>query len=274
MPINISISGVDLLAKLNVPELYMSALHDAGIGIVIGLSVLKFHKEGVVLGAVTIDKNLVVEVVKGDGPLSGKVVQQALNMKKQLEKIIMDITSIESPSGLHNPFADKPDAVLVEAAGVVVAGALMDEVTEGLDAAPAVSPVTEGWGIYSQSKMQTGERVPMMGATKLYQPVFSTSDSSRYFLVAGHEHLRVAARYIKSKLSVRIEGDVQGIKQRLMDIGIGADAAKMAKNYASIHVESVDEFIAAKALGAILVGLDCGSLLPLPSIGVLMGKGS
>lgn len=126
--------------------------------------------------------------------------------------------------------------------------------------------------MYPTTKMQDGLRVRLTKATRLYQPVFSTGDDSRYFMVAGVDHLRVAARYLKGKLSIRIEGNVQAIAQRLEDIGIATD--HLPKHYASIHLGSINEFVAAKALGAILVGLDCGSYLPMPSMSTLKDKGA
>ncbi len=276
MPINISISGVELLKALEITAKSQADLEAAGIEVIVGLDVVKFRtKTGEVVGAVPMGKALVLAVVSGK--ISGLAMKVA-KAKKMIEHLIAKVVQGDDmESELHNPFmfSDSDKAAIAaapDAASLVVAPATPNPVTPPEKSYTASTTLPDGWSVYPAGNMDSGNRVRLMKATMLYQPVFSTSDDSRYFMVAGVDHLRIAARYRKGRLSVRIEGDVQAIKQRLEDIGIDTD--KLANNYASMHLEAIDEFVAAKALGAVLVGLDCGSHLPLPSLGVLMGKGA
>jgi hypothetical protein len=150
-----------------------------------------------------------------------------------------------------------------EAAGKLPAPAVPD--------APEKAHSLGWWPMYDISKLQTGEKMQLCDATHLYQPVRGSSGSSRYFMVAGDDDLRVAARYSSTgSLSIRIEGPHwKKHVVRLNQIGFATNA----QEYCSLHLTVTDEVLAAKCLGAVLLGLGLEYKTPLPKLALIKDKG-
>jgi hypothetical protein len=109
------------------------------------------------------------------------------------------------------------------------------------------------WSEFDLTQLKTAPTVKLRNADRLYQPVDGSSPGSRYYLVAGNADLRVAARYSSASLSVRIEGPkFSTYAGAIAKCGL---TVKGSKNYASIHLSVSDDLLAAKTLGAILLGL-------------------
>ncbi len=124
------------------------------------------------------------------------------------------------------------------------------------------------WAMYDLTKIKTDPVVDLRDATKMYQPVKGTSGGSRYFVVAGNDDLRVAARYKNDTLSVRIEGPkwekhIASIK------ACGFDLKDQKKNYCSVHLAVPEQVLAQKTLGAVLLGLGIPLDTPIPNLNVI-----
>ena len=113
--------------------------------------------------------------------------------------------------------------------------------------------------------------VPLSEANQMYQPVRGSSSGSRYFLVGANDDLRVACRYISKSLSIRIEGPGYAKhKDRIHACGVTGGKS----DYASIHLNVDDHITAAKALGAVLLGIGITLETPLPDLMLLHNKGT
>jgi hypothetical protein len=106
--------------------------------------------------------------------------------------------------------------------------------------------------------------VKLRNATKMYQLVGGSEGSSRYVVVAMTDELKVAARHRNSMLSLRVEGPgIAKHKARLTQAGF----SKFGTDYASVHLAtSGDKLLAAKALGAVLLGLQMNLSTPWPDV--------
>ena len=127
-------------------------------------------------------------------------------------------------------------------------------------------------GVFPLSEIKTTKALPLVFATKLYQPVKGSSKGSRYFVAGISPELRVAARYQGGSLSVRVEGENWEAHKSLVD-DVGLDLANKG-NYASAHMPINDPVLAAKTLGCILAGLSVKGVqfaTPMPSFQVLAG---
>lgn len=137
-----------------------------------------------------------------------------------------------------------------------------------------VETVSSGkWPCFQLDSMLTAPTVKLREATAMYQPVLGTSGTSRYFVVAANKDLRVAARYTGASLSIRIEGP-NWTKHLSAIQANGFDKASKEKDYASIHLTIGDETLAAKTLGAVLMGLGLSYETPLPVMKLIAGKGN
>src|SRR5690606_14300365 len=100
-------------------------------------------------------------------------------------------------------------------------------------------------------------------------PVKGTSKSSRYYVVAANDDIRIAARYQAASLSIRIEGPNWAKHTEAMtECGLKADNAQQ---YASMHLTAPDDTVAAKTLGAVLMGLGIPLVTHVPDITRIKG---
>jgi hypothetical protein len=142
-----------------------------------------------------------------------------------------------------------------------------------LDVISAKSKKAEGitWGSYDITKLTTGPRVKLFDAKCMYQPVSGTSSTSRYYLVAGNDEVRVAARYASTGLSIRIEGPkFDKNKAAMIELGLKVQESS-GTPYASLHLSLNNDLLAAKTLGAILLGLGFKYDTPFPDIKSIKG---
>jgi hypothetical protein len=129
-------------------------------------------------------------------------------------------------------------------------------------------------GVFPASEMLKAAPVTLRDATRLYQPVKSTSPGSRYYVVALRDDLKIAARAKASNdLSVRVEGSgLTMYSDRLTDMGFKIADDNYNKPYASIHMHPNDSHMSSRALGSLLCGLGIEFLTPLPSFAMIAGK--
>lgn len=116
--------------------------------------------------------------------------------------------------------------------------------------------------VFHQSAMSSAPTVPLIHATKLYQPVDGTSSGSRYYVVAIHPECKMAARYKNGKLSVRLEGAMAG--KVAGSIGAGAGGS-----HYSTHL-SVPPHEVLKVLGSMISAVDLEWVTPSPKLGYVV----
>ena len=108
------------------------------------------------------------------------------------------------------------------------------------------------WGTFNPNDMWIAKTKDLIEARALYTPVHGTSPTSRYFLIAASEGLRVAARWNNAGLSMRVEGkDLVALDSDLTNAGF----EKKGEAHWSIHVKGGDTMI-RKTVGAMLFALN------------------
>lgn len=116
-------------------------------------------------------------------------------------------------------------------------------------------------------------KVKLSEAGTMYQPVKSSSESSTYHLIgATVGGLKFAARRNEQSLSIRVEGPVAEHKVHL--IAAGFNESYISKGYTSVHFHGVDDLMAARALGAVLLGTEQTFTTPIPDLSFISGKGA
>jgi hypothetical protein len=148
----------------------------------------------------------------------------------------------------------------------------LEKLQAGLKAQPIAKPVgpdpASKWPVRSVKEMKTMPTVKLRDAYGLYQPVQGTSAGSRYYVVAGNDELKVAARWVGGSLSIRIEGPK--INQHAAKVAAVFGAVHAKQLYASLHLDvGNDPVLANKALGAVLLGLGVPFDTPFPNAAVL-----
>jgi len=247
-----NMNAMGLLAAVQVDATLLEWLKSTEFGVNLTATALKFTSptdNSHVVGQVPVTPTTLQKI-------SNKSIStvERLSLKKAIEQVLMSLQS--------GDFAPKT--------AVPGMGAL-DMLPPTIPVAPpVVSPKGVGfWPMYDLDKMQHGAKVQLADATKMYQPVNASSAGSRYFVIGGNDALRVAARYKGSKLSIRIEGP----QFKKYAENIGAVGLALNGDYASVHVEVSDDTIAAKVMGAILLGLGVPLTSPMPDIKAIKGKG-
>lgn len=148
---------------------------------------------------------------------------------------------------------------------------LSDETVAELSAI-ADAPKKKGmWLPFPEEQMTKAPLIKLRDANQMYQPVLGTSAGSRYYVVAANADIRVAARYLPGKLSVRIEGTGLAKYQKAIS-GAGIDVHS-GKDYASVHLQvGTDPVLANKTLGAVLLGLGIELDTPFPQLQKIANK--
>ncbi len=116
------------------------------------------------------------------------------------------------------------------------------------------------------------DQVQLAQATKLYQPVNGTSETSTYHCVGLAGDFKFAARRKGKDLSIRVEGPIAKWKTQLITAGFNSEYAEAGK-YTSVHFSNIDDVTAARALGAVLAGTGLKFQSPLPSLDLIEGAG-
>lgn len=158
----------------------------------------------------------------------------------------------------------------------VVAGVVQQKVEATATAMKQVGEAAKqaalAWEVFDLKLLQSSPAVKLRDATKMYQPVYGTSNGSRYFVVGGNDDIRVAAKYKGGSLSIRVEGP--NWEKHLSNIqNVGFGKADVSAGYASLHLSVSDDLVAAKALGAVLLGLGVQLDTPLPNVKLIKGLG-
>lgn len=131
------------------------------------------------------------------------------------------------------------------------------------------APTVQAWAEFPEAQKKTASPVKLRDATMMYQPVRGTSNSSRYYVVGANKDLRIAARLQGDALSVRAEGPGWGKYKGALSLA-GFQKVEDANQYASLHLNvGPNAVMAAKTLGAVLMGLGVKLETPLPELSKL-----
>lgn len=131
------------------------------------------------------------------------------------------------------------------------------------------APKAQAWAEFPEAQMKTASLVKLRDATMMYQPVRGTSNSSRYYVIGANKDLRIAARLQGDALSVRVEGPGWGKYKGALTLA-GFQKVEDSNQYASLHLNvGQNAVLAAKTLGAILMGLGVKLETPLPELSKL-----
>lgn len=286
MPITIKTkadNASSVLAKLGVPAGLISDMQTAKVVCAIENGGFQFTPEGQKAPVTTVP----VKLTQMQQLLAGKLGQSVQDlMKSQLsDAIVKAVATVgmeavqAKPGGtldkLKQGVKDAGEASAIAAEAMKGLHAPLSDIAKnvGLDLGKdkdtsVVIPVTKDWPLFDIAKIKTAATVQLRDATKMYQPVKGTSGGSRYFMVAANKDVRVGCRYRDDTLSVRIEGEGWGkYAKKLSDCGF--DNVDPKKQYASLHLSVANKVVAAKALGAILLGMGIPLETPLPDIEVV-----
>lgn len=148
--------------------------------------------------------------------------------------------------------------------------------TSGPGPAPPAPVVVVGgkWEYCTVEEMVSADLTPLRDASKMYQPVKGSTAGKRYYCIALSATLRAGVAYDGSELSVRIEGP--NFVDHFDAIKVMFITAIKAKGYGSLHFGVTDTAQAARALGAILMGVATATNAPwetpLPVLEFVKGK--
>jgi hypothetical protein len=127
-------------------------------------------------------------------------------------------------------------------------------------------------------EIASGASVLLANASKMYQPVKSTSGGSKYHTIGIGQNLRVAARYKSKTLSIRIEADDTDTFQSLKKVIEKSAAfkpgyASVKANYASMHMTVPQTDLADMAMAAVLSAMPDTFKTPLPTTAFFAAHG-
>lgn len=265
MPVTVkhSMNGLAAIKKIGIPQSLFDWLHASNVGV--KLSATKFQ--------------FIVPIKDGGDPMEFDVTVTLDQLQKLNAGTISSIEKIKLGKELANTIQQIKEQYgdLIEMSGEAKAapvggalGSLPPIKQQPASASTVASKASSGkWSAFDLSKMKTAPQVKLRDANQMYQPVHGTSPGSRYYVVAGSDDLRVAARYTTGTLSVRIEGPK--LAQHSASIKAGGFELKAAKDYASVHLSVDNDQLAAKTLGAILMGLGVPLDTTLPNLNVIKG---
>lgn len=263
-----SMNGLAAIKKIGIPQVLFDWLHGSGIGV--KLSATKFQ--------------FLVALKDGGDPLEFSVPVTLDQLQKLNAGTLSSLDKIKIGKELSNAIQiikdDYSDLIAVgdpsmdiKVGAAVGAMGNLPPLKQGVSKTPAPGqqkPASVGkWSSFDLSKMKTAPVTQLRYADKMYQPVMGTSPGSRYYVVAGSDDLRVAARYSSGTLSVRIEGPK--LQQHTASIKAGGFEVKSGKEYASVHLSVDTDQLAAKTLGAILMGLGVPLETTLPNLNIIKG---
>lgn len=154
----------------------------------------------------------------------------------------------------------------------------LEEAVEGMVAdtffedTPMIAPEKAAPMPFPTAINPEANKVKLIDAKYLYQPVCGTSESSTYFCVGISGPLRFGARRQGEAISIRVEGPVNDYSSQL--IAAGFSEGYLSKGYTSVHFHGVTDLVAQRALGAVLSGSGLAFETPMPQVSVFAQEGS
>lgn len=259
----------NFFTKLGINPLLVSQMQATGIETQLGFFDLRFVKNGSSLAHVKLVRST-NEIMKGLPSFS-----EMDAIRKSVEsglKLALD----NAPAGLSdaqkNALLDK---VLAESKGKVSAGTPASAGQTAADFDKVISQmhaVAEGMKVTPTKVVKAAvadilskPTVALKDAEMMYQPVRGTDPSSRYFVIAMNERVKVAARVANGKVSVRVEGALTA--EELNGL-LGSGLTNHEGKYLSAHF-TYGNVNPNRVIGAVLLGCGVDFTTPLPDLSLI-----
>lgn len=247
-----SMNGLLLIKKIGIPQPLYDWLESAEhVEVKLSDNAVKFTVNGEVMHNVPVTLAFLQDLKAGKANISMKA-QLSVHIALAIKDLMTQngefaVPEELEPTGHEDGFVKKLPKLVIKS-----------------KSAPAPAPVPAGkWAPLTLNEMKHQPPVMLKNATRMYQPVLGTSGGSRYYVVAANDQMRIAARYLSGKLSIRIEGPEW--MKHLNAIQATGFEPQQSKGYASVHLAVPDVMMARKSLGAILGGLGVTLETPLPN---------
>ena len=138
-----------------------------------------------------------------------------------------------------------------------------------------LQPDSGTWGVFTLKYIMDAETVNLRDASQVFSPVKATDSTSRYFLMAAADSVKLGMRWLNGRLSVRVEGKallLTWFQKHLTEIGF----TQVSKKYASFHVDlpKGDAVTARKTFGSIHASVWNDWRTRTPDILSIQNKGS
>lgn len=262
-------NGIAALKKLGLDESFLKAL-EASVDVKLTAAAFEFKVNGKPAGVAPVTLDQLMALNAGSLPNAEKE-----KLKHKVKAVAASALALSIDVGIQQikesdltvmavDLAQKhPDAPVVKAKGALGKLPILKK--------PQPEKVASAWPLFDLKSLKTAPMVKLRDATMMYQPVFGTSKGSRYFLVGANSEVKIAARLSGSSLSVRIEGP--GWKKYKGNVELaGFSTVSSEKDYASVHLDvGNDKVMAAKTLGAVIMGLGLKLETPIPDLSVVAG---
>jgi hypothetical protein len=109
--------------------------------------------------------------------------------------------------------------------------------------------------------------IALRDATSMYQRVKGTSAHAVYVVVAVNEDVRVAAKVVGTKVSMRVEGNITpAVTTKMLSHGFSSNGV-----YMSAHYSCPENVTPDKVIGSVLVGCGLQFDTPIPIIEIVRG---
>ena len=289
MAVTMMSSNYAFLEKLGIPAELIAKIKQSGLNVALGFTEFKLlNKQGATVASYTFPQGVkTTDVMKGtvDGKMLDFIKSGIMNV------LVAPVVVGEAESvPLAQLFKAKELEVTVEGLSeaeieklfpgtkVKISGLpekksvfkpLSEAIEQDSQLAGQIMSKPQKAGVpakLSATEVLKMEAVPLAQATMLYQPVRGTDKSSRYFVVAMNDDIRVAARIKGASVSMRVEGNItQAVRQALVNDNMKFDDKG---KYLSRHL-SADKATPEKIVGATLMGSGIAFDTPLPSMEVI-----
>jgi hypothetical protein len=263
-----NIDGMKAVATIDPG--HAEQLKHHGVTVEVGPAQVKLRKGLEILAGFACKPALIQAVIDGKAPATKTALKNAVRQAlKMLAGEAAPAPTGEAPKALAGEGAASHKASTLDK---LMAAAKPDAAPAPL--APSPPPAADSVpvaGPYPLDKLVSGERVKLLDATMLYQPVYGSSGGSRYHVVAIADGLKIAAKWKPGgPLSVRAEGPkLAAYAARLAQAELGDN-----QHYWSNHLAvGNDAVLASRTLGSILGSVDAEWLTPAPKLAIIAGKG-
>lgn len=213
-----------------------------------------------------------------DEATESQVKQQVGYFKEVFLGIANQLGVDFSEVGVGLPKSDTPMPPVLTAAelseassGGSLAGYVKGAHSVGYNCNPFDTDKSMAEANHKKSPKKSSDPVPLSMATKLMQPVLSTSTGSVYHVVALNKALKIAVRCKGGTVSMRAEGDLETYSQLLMEVGF---VKVKGCNYTSFHVGVDSAMLMRKVIYSAIAGMGCNmETVSIAQLDLLQGLG-
>lgn len=285
MAVTIMSSNYVLLEKLNItPELILN-LKEKKIKLATGFKSLKLvSAEGEVLGEYTWPEGATPDKIMG-GKLSHgmygvvqssiqAVIVNAIAPIGQLKIVIEQDVEAVKDAVTASEIAKLFPGTTVKVSGLpdeVLAKSPFKKLEQAMEDDPALKAHVLNThqkagdkGALNPQDIVKMPQIALKDATMIYQPVRGTDKTSRYFVAAMNDDIKIAVRVSGNAVSIRVEGNLTpAIRKALAEQGIDDKGQYMSKH------RNTEKTTPAKYIGAVLMATGLHFDTPLPNMEII-----